>query len=144
MTHGQQRLAQGLTYAGALPLVLSALALTLGYVPPTGATWLCMTYSAVILSFLSGIHWACSLFFAAQCPRNLLLTSNIVALLAWLSLLAMDSPWAMLLQIGCFLYLLVLDAKLHIVGLLPCWFFALRRNVTTLVVLMLCTVMGQL
>ena len=144
MTHGQQRLAQGLTYAGALPLVLSALALTLGYVSPTDATWLCMTYSAVILSFLSGIHWACYLFFAAQCPRNLLLTSNIVALLAWLSLLAMDSPWAMLLQISCFLYLLVLDAKLHIVGLLPRWFFTLRRNVTTLVVLMLCTVMGQL
>jgi hypothetical protein len=140
----QQRLAQGLTYAGALPLVLSALALTLGYISPAGATLLCMSYSAIILSFLSGIHWAVYLFFAAQCPRNLLLTSNIVALLAWLSLLAMHSTWVLLLQILCFLYLLVLDAKLHTVGLIPRWFFSLRRNVTTLVVLTLCSVMGQL
>lgn len=144
MNPSPQRLAQGLTYAGALPLVLAAMALSLGNVSSAEAMWICMTYSAIILSFLSGIHWAVYLFFAAQCPRNFLLTSNITALLAWLSLLAMDSPRALLLQIACFLYLLVLDATLHAAGLLPRWFFALRRNVTTLVVLTLCSVMVQL
>jgi SAM-dependent methyltransferase len=99
---------------------------------PSGAT-----YSAIIIAFLAGIHWACFLFFANTCPRPLLLTSNLVALLAWLGLLAPQAPWSMLLHILCFLYLLVLDHRLQQAGILPAWFYRLRCRATSIVVLSL-------
>lgn len=145
MSPSAQRVANILTYTGTLPLVIVAVELAVGRVSPSDAVWLASTYSAVIISFLAGIHWACYLFFADRCPRNLLLTSNAVALLAWLSLLVpQHQPWQLLLQILCFLYLLVLDYKLNISGILPPWFYALRRNASVIVVLALCTLMSQL
>jgi hypothetical protein len=141
ITH--QRTARLLTYAGTLPLVITSVELVFGRASLSDAVWIATTYSAIILSFLAGIHWACSLFFAAKCPRNLLLTSNAVAVLAWLSLLVHHQPWQMMLQILCFLYLLVLDYKLSIAGILPPWFYTLRRNATVVVVLALCMIMGQ-
>ena len=98
------------------------------------------TYSAIIISFLCGIHWAVHLFFAEKCPRNLLITSNSVALLAWISLLAKQNEIALLMQIVYFLYLFTLDFKLQKAGILPEWFYELRRNATGIVVLSLIAV----
>jgi hypothetical protein len=140
----QHRLAQWLTYAGTLPLLIAVVEMIVGRIPPDTIVWAAGTYSAIILSFLAGIHWACYLFFAQNCPRNLLVTSNAVALLAWLSLLAHQQPWSLLLQIFCFLYLLILDYKLLQAAILPAWFYALRRNATVIVVSSLCIIMSQL
>ncbi len=137
------RTAQLLTYAGTLPLVIAAIELAVGRLSSSDALWVVSSYSAIIISFLAGIHWACHLFFAARCPRNLLLTSNAVALLAWLSLLVHHPLWALLLQNLCFLYLLTLDYKLHAADILPTWFYTLRRNATVIVVLSLSIIMGQ-
>jgi hypothetical protein len=136
--------AQWLTYAGTLPLVIAAVEAVAGRVMLSDVLWLAGTYSAIILSFLAGIHWACYLFFSQRCPRNFLLTSNAVALLAWLGLLVHPQPWAVLLHILCFLYILILDYKLHKVALLPPWFYTLRRNATVIVVLSLSTILSQL
>lgn len=138
------RMAQWLTYAGTLPLVIAAVEMVAGRIPSDDAAWIASTYSAIILSFLAGIHWACYLFFAQACPRNLLITSNAVALLAWLSLLAQHQPWSVLLQIFCFLYMLALDYKLQHAAILPQWFYVLRRNATIIVVLLLCIILSQL
>lgn len=137
------RTAQLLTYAGTLPLVIAAVELVFGRLPSSDVFWVVSTYSAIIISFLAGIHWACYLFFAQRCPRNLLFTSNIVALLAWLSLLVHQQPWQLLLQILCFFYLLTLDYKLEKAALLPKWFYTLRRNATVIVVLSLSIIMSQ-
>lgn len=139
------RTAQLLTYAGTLPLIIAAVELVVGRLPSSDVVWMASTYSAIIISFLAGIHWAYHLFFSDRCPRNLLLTSNTVALLAWVSLLVpQHQPWQILLQILCFLYLLILDYKLSLAGILPPWFYSLRRNATVIVVLALCTLMSQL
>jgi len=129
-------IAKTLTYSGTLPLIGSAVIL---YFPVAGldGAFIASTYSAVIISFLCGIHWAAYLFFADRCPRNLLITSNIVALLAWVSLLAVNQLTTGLLQILCFGYLLALDFKLRDTGILADWFFRLRRNATIIVVLCL-------
>lgn len=138
------RTAKLLTYAGTLPLVIAAVERVVGRLEPSDVVWVASTYSAIIIAFLAGIHWACYLFFADRCPRNLLLTSNGVALLAWLSLLVPQyQPWQLLLQTLCFLYLLTLDYKLAFAGILPPWFYRLRRNATVIVVLALCTLMSQ-
>jgi hypothetical protein len=135
----QQRnitLAKILTYCGTLPLVGCVLAFAM---PQGGinSTLIAQTYSAIIISFLCGIHWAVHLFFCEKCPRNLLITSNIIALTAWLSLLSPTHRIAFLLQIFCFLYLLLIDAKIREAGILPDWFYILRRNATGIVVISL-------
>ena len=130
-------LAITLTYSGTLPLIGSVFLI---YFPLANidALRIAATYSTMILSFLCGIHWAIYLFFSEKCPRNLLLTSNIIALLAWASLLLI-SPMTLLLQALSFLYLLTLDLKILGAGLYPDWFYRLRRNATIIVVLCLLT-----
>jgi hypothetical protein len=108
------RTAQWLTYAGTLPLVIAAVEAVAGRVMLSDVLWLAGTYS------------------------------NAVALLAWLGLLVHPQPWAVLLHILCFLYILILDYKLHKVALLPPWFYTLRRNATVIVVLSLSTILSQL
>lgn len=134
-------LARLLTYSGTLPLIGCAIAMLI----PIGAIdtgFLARTYSAVIISFLCGIHWAVYLFFSEKCPRNLLVTSNIIALIAWLSLITAHHGIYLLIQPFCFLYLLTLDMKLRDVGILPEWFYHLRRNATIIVVLCLSLIMS--
>jgi Protein of unknown function (DUF3429) len=132
------RLAQMLTYSGTLPLVASVVLL---FVPMAGIDnhLVARTYSAVILSFLCGIHWAVFLFFAEKCPHQLLITSNVLALLAWCSLLGFDQRMAFSVQALCFLILFALDLRLHHVGIVPEWFYHLRRNATIIVVVCLAT-----
>ncbi|MFN8911347.1 MAG: DUF3429 domain-containing protein [Alphaproteobacteria bacterium] len=133
-------LAKILTYSGTLPLFATALLI---YFTTDGLNFLfvVLTYSSIIISFLSGIHWAVYLFFAEKCPHNLLITSNITALLGWASLLFPNQLITLLLQILCFLYLLMLDLKLRNAGILPQWFYGLRRNATTIVILCLVTLL---
>ena len=142
MMHNTNRLlANILTYSGTLPLIASAICI---YFPLNGfdVALIARTYSAIIISFLCGIHWAVYLFFAEKCPRNLLITSNVVALLAWASLYVANQPIATLLQALCFLYLLTLDLRLRDAGILPQWFYSLRRNATIIVVLCLALIAG--
>ena len=142
MTPDAIRLATRLTYSGTLPLVAAALSPWLP-LHAVEATRFALTYGAIILSFLAGIHWAVYVFFAERCPRNLLLTSNGVALIGWASLGVHPFPDALALQAISFLYLLVLDVKLHRAGLLPLWFFHIRRNATAIVVACLAVVAGS-
>ena len=129
-------LASILTYSGTLPLV-ACVVLIFAPIAGVDGNLVAKTYGAVILSFLCGIHWAAFLFFAEKCPHQLLITSNVLALLAWCSLLATHQRMALALQAMCFLILFALDFRLHNVGILPEWFYYLRRNATVIVVVCL-------
>ena len=133
MKHGVITQAKILTYSGTLPLVIS---LVLIFFPVAGLdhVFMASAYSAIIISFLCGIHWAICVLLPDKSPSSLLLSSNIIALLAWISLLITDSDLKFVLQIGCFLSLLVLDFKLHHLGILPEWFYRLRFHATMIVV----------
>lgn len=138
----QQNIAQILTYCGTIPLVASALGLMLGVVVLEQVTPIAMGYGAIIIAFLSGIHWAVYVFFAERCPTNLLITSNIAALLAWASLFIPLVLGGIMLQILCFHYLLRLDNKLQQIAILPLWFYRLRRNATVIVIVSLSIIAG--
>jgi hypothetical protein len=142
MISHQQSYAKYLTYGGTLPLIICAL--DWHVYEALNARFFANCYGSVIISFLSGIHWAIYLFFFEKCPRNLLLRSNATALIAWISLLAYPLFLGFFLQILCFLYLLWLDLELERVGVLPQWFYQLRRNATTVVVLVMIAIMGSL
>jgi len=135
LTRSETR-AKILTYSGTLPLIICVVSI---YLPITGfdSAFIAACYSAIIISFLCGIHWAAHLFFAEKCSSNLLISSNVVALVAWGSILIKPSLIAMLLQIVCFLYLLISDRKLRDLAILPTWFYHLRRNATVIVVVCL-------
>ncbi len=133
MKQADVKLAKWLTYAGTLPVLASVL---LVYIPiaDINGNQIAKTYSAIIIAFLCGLHWANYFFFSDKCPGNLLIASNVVALLAWVSLLIAHTKIALIMQITCFAYLLWLDKRLHNAGVLPEWFYYLRRNATVIVV----------
>lgn len=131
--------ARLLTFAGAIPFVgLTILAVS-------GSDWLSinpaqalLTYGAVIVSFISGIHWAQALNHEKQ--SGLLWHSNIVALLAWLSSLLSTSVGVPIL-IFCLVYLLVLDYQLFKQTIITACFWRLRLQITSIVLLSLLTLM---
>lgn len=127
------KLAKILTYSGTLPLIV-CLVLIFSPIAGVDSHRVAVTYSAIILSFLCGLHWATFLFFAEKCPHNLLVTSNVVALLAWCSLFVAYREITLIFQALCFLFLLMLDFQLRNTGVLPEWFYHLRRNATIIVV----------
>ena len=131
------RLAQALTYAGTLPLIGCALLAWTRSVPGVDAAGIGIAYAAIIASFISGIHWAASLFFSPRCGYSPLIVSNVIALAAWISVLLGDALWACLLLALCFVSLLILDRRLHAQAVLPTWFYRLRRNATMIVVSLL-------
>ena len=143
--------ANTLTYSGTLPLIGAAILLHFPMIIPASlpmagldGAFIAGTYSAVIISLLCGIHWAAHLFFADSCPRHLLIISNIVALLAWVSLLLGNQLAAALLQAACFVFLLGLDVRLRNAGIHAEWFFRLRRNATIIVVICLLLIAAAL
>ncbi len=143
MNSAQARLAKILTYAGTLPLIGAVANEYLAIIPLNNFA-IAQTYAAIIIAFLSGIHWAVFLYFSEKCPRNLLITSNITALLAWVALLYPPSALSFLLLTGCFLYLWVLDLRLLMAALLPPWFYQLRRNASLIVVLSVIGLLGAI
>jgi len=128
----QQNTARILTFAGILPFAAGVLGQILA---PELAPWpvLTVSYGAVIAAFIAGIHWAVFLYKADQCRINLLLSSNILALAAWLALLLPSGPWPLRLLLVIFVALIVLDRRLHLQSLIPDWFYRLRVQASTVV-----------
>jgi hypothetical protein len=128
--------ARVLTYFGIIPFLILGMAVALR---ANGLDYslALFAYGAVIISFLCGIHWAVFLFFSQNCFRNLLLHSNAIALIGWLSVLPAMPNLTFLLQILSFAYLLILDLELYRNKVIPSWFFHLRLNATLIVVLLL-------
>ncbi len=129
MNEKNKRLAQILTYSGTFPLILCCIGLYFN-VDFIDLKRIASTYAILIISFLSGLHWATYLFFSEKCPQNLLITSNVIALLAWGSFYIAQHTLAFSLQLACFLCILILDSNLKNAGVLPLWFYKLRRNAT--------------
>ena len=91
----------------------------------------------MIISFICGIHWATCLFFPDRKLGNLLLQTNFITLLAWLSIFLGQHKLSLSLQCFCFIYLLVLDGYLYRQGVFPPWYFNLRLRISALVIALL-------
>ena len=128
--------AKLLTYSGLIPFLCLGMAVVI-HVQGFDYRLALYAYSAVIISFLSGIHWAAFLFFSENCSRNLFMYSNVIALLGWLSVFPLTPYLNFGIQIMSFVGLLILDWGLFRNNIIPKWFFQLRRNATIIVVLQL-------
>jgi len=126
MTRNNQLLASALTLAGVAPIWL-LLAARLALDAPALAP-LALGYGAVIASFVCGVHWGLFMGQSERVPVNLLVTSNVGALLAW-GFLALGQVWVSGAAIGLALLLavlLALDGVLLQQGSVEPWFRRLR------------------
>lgn len=130
------RNASVLTYLGILPFVICTAALMVGF-EQIKATQILISYAAVIVSFIAGIHWSQAMKQIESSCGWLLISSNIIALLAWGSLLVPHAVSSLALLIFLLLALLTIDHKLYTAGEIDAWFITLRRRVTTVVVVTL-------
>ena len=131
------RLYSILAYAGALPFVVCAAMPWFGLdrVPNVGtADYIAQAYGLAIASFLAGAHWGTYLYNRSESPTNLFVTSNAVVVAVWLTFLLNVSAIGLFVLILAFLYLLFVDYRLRIVGLLGEHYFRLRAKVTAIVV----------
>ncbi len=130
-----------LMYAGAIPFVLFTFFLLEPHLWPFSSYLQVYAigyfgyYSAVILSFLAGIHWGLALIDSRFPQRTLLLLSNAVALMAWVAM-AFPAKQSSLFLLG-FIVQLIVDFVLMRRELLPRWYFNLRTQVTVVVILCL-------
>ena len=141
MNQTTQITATRLTYSGILPFLFFGIAKVMKF---TGADYgfaLC-GYGTMIATFLCGIHWAVHLFFPDRCRRNLLIISNLVTLLGYATLFVPQQDIALLIQSLCFAFLLWIDYEALMQGIIPRWYFELRRNATMAVILVLVSVVS--
>ena len=104
--------AWALGVAGLLPFVAGAAGLWL--LPPEWAglaALALLTYAAVIVSFLGGIHWGLAMPLA-HTRRGLLVWGVLPGLLAWAGLL-LNSAWGLLLMAASLLLCYIVDCKIY-------------------------------
>lgn len=130
-----QTLSSLLAYLGALPFWALVLGRFVG-LDPVWAASAFVAYGTGIACFMAGTIWSQAQI-KTPAAGGYLLLSNGAALAAIAALLLHPAlPLAALVaQAVTFLLLLFADHRLFRGGDQPAWYFTLRRNVTTLVVL---------
>ncbi|MEO1282665.1 MAG: DUF3429 domain-containing protein [Pseudomonadota bacterium] len=130
--------------AGLIPFV----ALSVSMVVDTGinrswATLALLTYGAIILSFMSGVHWGLAMRGPIAATQNSpnqnpgLLTyalSVVPALVGWFALITLTPGPAMAVMAASFAALLAYDFRMINTGYAPKWYAALRFPLTVVVV----------
>jgi hypothetical protein len=130
------RTVQILTYSGILPFVLLGLA-SVGDNSDESLHLGLRLYSVMIISFLCGIHWACHLLRTEECPRSLLMISNIITLAAFTSLFFRMHHIDLIIQTACFFILACIDYRLFKHHVFSHDYFTVRCRTTCAVVFIL-------
>lgn len=119
---------KALTYSGLLPFIVTAIMIVFGY----DFSSIFITYGAIILSFMSGVHWGQAVSGTNKFNNFLLLSSNIIALAAWLSLLTTELLISLAILFLGFLVQLAIDIKIKKLGIIENWYLSLRKVTTTI------------
>ena len=131
-----KRDASILTYLGVLPFLLCSASIIYGF-EQQKTTFILLSYSAVIISFIAGIHWAFAMQQRDSSSIWLLMSSNIISLLAWCALLIPQPVSALVLLIFLLVALLMIDMTIYRSEKVEPWFIKLRTRVTVIVLLTL-------
>lgn len=130
-----------LTLAGAVPFVGLSMAVSLRWFADNHMVIeLLLTYSAVILSFLGGIHWGVAVGQYAEHKKlaSLMIAESVVLpLIAWAVIFHADVHMQFLILTSVFTCVWGVDSFLHNRSLIPTWFFELRCIITPIVVVSL-------
>ncbi|AVI63998.1 DUF3429 domain-containing protein [Halomonas sp. GFAJ-1] len=131
-----RRLAWGLGVAGLIPF---AVALLLVWWGPTVwqvvATYSFVYYSAVILSFLGGVHWGAAVQNAQEGSRRRLVLAMVPSLLAWPALM-MNTVSGLWILLAGFILIGGYDMSREGRVGFPRWYLLLRAVLTLVVAIL--------
>ncbi|GAA4896453.1 DUF3429 domain-containing protein [Ferrimonas pelagia] len=122
--------AKLLSCLGLLPFVGFALASYLAVLPADTATTAFLLYSALILSFLGGVHWSQAVLSKPNVMQAYV--AMLPSLIGWCALLLLPESAALWLLCAAYLFILLYD--MHTLDM-PDGYLSLRIALTTLVVL---------
>ena len=135
------RVPLGFTIAAAVPFVALSVAVSMHIFHNTKAvSELLLTYAAVIVSFMGGIHWGIAVSRYADNRRraNLLIVESVwPSLIAWGVLFKGDTFTQLLVLTLLYTFVWAIDSMLYNNDMIPQWFFTLRCIVTPIVVVSL-------
>ena len=137
MSNPVPRIYQALAFAGALPFVACAVGpfFDIAHIERIGALdYIAAVYGLAIVSFMSGAHWGTYLYRHAESPVNLFISSNVITVIAWLSILLVDIELALVGICLLFAYLLFIDYRLLKSNLIGSSYFRTRLVVTLIVI----------
>jgi len=128
---------------GAIPFVACAVLPLVGvtelpYLGDTGT--IAAAYGLTIASFMAGVHWGTALNVTTTLPVNLYVTSNVVAVAAWLSFLLVSLSITLAMLSILFAYLLYIDFRLRRAGLIDQSYWNTRLAITGIVIVCLTVV----
>lgn len=124
-----------LAFAGVTPFLFCALLSLLGVnmLPPAGdIDLLANSYGLAIISFLAGIHWATFLYRQNEVRVNLMVTSNVVFLLAWFAFMLAPVDASLIVQFFALVVLLLIDRGLRARELIASHYYRVRLVATSL------------
>ena len=125
---------------GAIPFIACALLplLDVTELPYLGETKIvAAVYGLTIASFMAGVHWGTALNVKTSLPVNLYITSNVVAVAAWLSFLLVSLSMTLAVLSILFAYLLYIDYRLRCAGLIDQAYWNTRLSITGTVIVCL-------
>ena len=136
LTKIENALAHVLIFAGGLPFIAGALLLLLGVktLPLLcNVTETMAAYGMVIVIFLTGIHWGQQLSFGKSAP-GLFVSSNIIAVMVWLSWLVLAPRLFILVLVAPLVILLYIDFILNRNRVIGQGYFRSRVIITPIVI----------
>ena len=124
-----------LTYSGSIPFILLTIIILSGkeYILQINITEALIFYSAIILSFISCIHFSYAILKNLS-YKSTLITSVTIALLSWLSLLV-NIRIGFIILIVCYVINIIIDRFAYEKKIISKWFYELRRNISIIVIL---------
>lgn len=136
-----KKLPGSFLFIATVPFVLLALIVSFRLFSNTGL-WagLLITYAAVVISFLSGVHWGIAIhqYHDNHTIGNLLIGEGIAAaLIAWGSIIYAGIYIQILVLTLLYSLMWAIDSLLYNRDLIPQWFFTLRSIITPIVVVSL-------
>jgi len=126
--------------AGALPFAFAAILALAGIdsIPFVGEPdRLIASYGLGIVSFLTGTHWATTLYESERSPLDLFAISNVLFLAVWITFLVGDTASSAVVQSCAFMILLLIDYRLLTVRVIEQHYFRMRAAATLVAVLSL-------
>jgi uncharacterized membrane protein YhdT len=135
------RLPLTLTLIGVTPFVILSVAVSMHvFADPKVIIQVLLTYAAVIVSFMGGIHWgiAVTRYGEKRHIANLLIFESIwPTIIAWGALFYIEIHIQLLVLTLLYTFLWAIESLLYSNNLIPQWFFNLRCIITPIVVVSL-------
>jgi len=130
----KKQLTKILTYSGSIPFLFLTY---LGFSKATNfltldISLILISYGAIILSFISGMHFSYSILQDKNSNR-LLIISNVVAIISWLCLL-INFKLALVVMIIGYVLNLIIDFVSYKNLVIERWFFNLRLRISLIVI----------